>query len=161
MIRRGPERRGASMLEVVIGVVILSLALVPLLSLFMSSRRVGYSAKRLLDVSVNAQTVLEALSGLEESDYPMTFVPGSAQTILDDDYPVATSGKPRFDQIAKYFFREPGPPLKDMKRQVQVERLAGGELFLKFVVEWEGIIGEQGTLQTTSLTMLSTPRNWR
>lgn len=151
------SRSALSILEVLICLVILAFALVPILNLFTSSHRIGHSARRFVDASMYAQTILEGVSMLEPADLP-TISPGS-ELILLDGATAAPGGGPRFREIATYF--NASQPFPMQERTVTALRADTGELLLKIELKWLGVAGDERTSQTANLQMLTPPKSWR
>lgn len=151
--------RGMSLVEVLITLVIISLALVPIIQVFSTSHRIGFSARRLVEVTLHAQTLVEALSELDQSDFPQ--ITAGQQTILMSDTGGGSgSGTGKYGEVLDLFNRKP-LPVEGMTRTIMANRLATGELELTIEVEWDAIVGEKKTRQKLTIPMLSTPRNWQ
>ena len=149
--------RAFTLVEAVLVLAILSAAVVPVVTMYTASHRVAFSARRLTEVTLHAQDLLEALAELSVDEFPPVKV-GQATTILTDGGQAAAGGSPRFAEVVAQFSKE--PPV-DMDRVVTAERLPSGELLLKIQVDWKAITGEAATTQHLVLPMLATPRNWQ
>jgi hypothetical protein len=151
------SRKALSVVEVLVCLVILAFALVPINNLFMSSNRIGHSARRLVDASMYGQTILEGVSMLEPADLP-AIAPGS-ELILLDGAVAAPGGGPKFREIANYF--NTAQPFPMQERTVTALRADTGELLLKIELKWLGVVSDERTLQTANLQMLTPPKSWR
>jgi hypothetical protein len=145
------------MVEVVLCLGILSVALVPIVGLFSSSHRIGHSAQRLVDVTLHAQMLLEALAELDAEEIP-SIPAGSEQTLMADGGPSPRRAGARFNELVQFFAKK--PPV-EMTRTIVARRLASGELLLRVDVEWLAVARDPATRQAVSLRMLSIPRSWR
>jgi len=155
------SRRDAfSLVEVLLTLMILALALIPIISMFSSTHRIGHSARRMVDVTLYMQTLLEALAELEPADFPT--VPPDQETILmtDGGGGAGPGASPRYDEVVQFFRTRP-VPVDGMKRTVYAKRLRTGELRVRVEVDWDAVVGEEKTRQHLDLPMLSTPRNWQ
>lgn len=136
---------------------VLAAVTITVVPMYMSSRRIAHSARRLSDVTLHAQSILEALAEVELGEFPD--VPaGEATVLFADQAPAAPGGGPRFEEVAAYFKK---PPPLEMERLVKARRLATGEMLLEIEVEWRAVVGEKETVQRIRLPMLATPRNWQ
>jgi hypothetical protein len=154
------RRRGVSLVEVLLTLFILALALIPIISMFSSTHRIGHSARRLVDVTLHVQTLLEALAELEPADFPV-ITPGQETILLADAGGGASAGaSARYQEVVEFFTTRP-VPVEGMKRTVIARRLASGELSVRVEAEWDAVVGESRTQQRLVLPMLSTPRNWQ
>ena len=149
--------RGLSLVEVLVTLVILSVSLVPIITLFTSSQRMGTSARKLVDVTLHAQTIVEALAQLDPADFPVVAA-GQESTLLADGGPPLPGGSARFDEVAAFFAK---PPPIAMERRVTARRLASGEMLVRIDVAWQAVVGERATRHTISIPMLAAPRNWQ
>lgn len=152
------ERRRAafSIIEVLVCLVILALSLVPIIDMFMSSSRMGVSARRMVDVSLFGQTILEGLAMLEPEDLPD--IPANGSRILLDGDQVVAGGSPRFQEAATYF-RDARPKYME-ECTVNAERQTSGVLLLTIDLKWQGVPSDARTMQSTSLQVLTPPRKW-
>lgn len=154
------SRSAVSLVEVLITLFILALALVPIISMFSSTHRIGHSARRMVDVTLHVQTLLEALAELEPADFPIV-TPGQETILLADaGGGVGAGASPRYQEVVEFFTTRP-VPVEGMKRTVIARRLPSGELAVRVEVEWDAVVGETKTQQKLVLPMLSTPRNWQ
>lgn len=154
------RREGLSLVEVLITLFILAVALVPIISMFSSTHRIGHSARRLVDVTMHVQTLLEALAELEPQDFPVV-TPGQETILLADAGGGAgAAASPRYQEVVEFFTTRP-VPVEGMKRTVIARRLPTGELAVRVEVEWDRVVGEARTQHRLVLPMLSTPRNWQ
>jgi prepilin-type N-terminal cleavage/methylation domain-containing protein len=152
------SREGFSLTEVMIGLVILAIAIVPIISMFTASHRTSHSARRLLDATLHAQTVLEGLASLEPADLPA--IPLGADVVLvKDPGGFLGGGGPRFDEVARYFARS--APFAGIRRTVSAHRAQTGELILKMEVRFRGVVSDPRTEQTLTLHSVTAPRNWQ
>ena len=150
-----PER-GFSLVEVLICLVIFALALVPIINLFSESHRVGHSAHRMMEASLSAQTLLEAVGQLDVSELPA--VPASSEVVLlEDGGPPTGATAGRWPQVAAYFAR---PLPFEMRRRVLAQRLPGGPLQVRVEVEWLATPGEPRTRQHQVLQSFASMRVW-
>ena len=156
-LRAGRRSGGFSFLELLLTLGILAAALVPILTMYSSSHRIGHSARRLSEVTLHAQSILEALAELETAEFPAV-PPGVETTLLSDAGPAASGGGKRYAEVEQYFSKK--PPL-EMERSVTANRLPTGEMVLKITVKWYAVSHDASTEQTIALPMLSTPRNWQ
>lgn len=152
------RERGLSILEVLITLTILALILVPIIQIFSSSHRMGHSARRLVDVVVHVQSLVEAISELDPADFP-PLTAGQETVLMNDDGRAGGGGTPRYQEIVDYFNRP--RPIADMKRSLIAKRLTTGEVEVRIAVDWQGVLGEEKTRQKLVLPMLATPRNWQ
>lgn len=152
------RERGISLVEVLLTLVILSLVMVPIIQVFTSSHRIGFSAKRMVDVVVHVQALVEAVAELDPVDFP-ALSPGQESVLMDDEGRAGSGGTPRYQQVCDYFARP--KPVEDMKRSILAKRLPTGEVEVRIEVTWFAILGEQRTEQKIVLPMLATPRNWQ
>lgn len=150
-------RGGFSLVEVLLVLGILAVGVVPVLQMYSASHRIAHSAHRLSEVTLHAQSILEALAELSLEEFPAV-VKGERTVLLADQGPAAPGGGPRFAQVVEFFQKK--PPL-EMARLVTAERLAGGELVIRVQVQWQAVVGEDATWQQIVLPMVSTPRNWQ
>lgn len=158
--RSASRRRALSLVEVLLTLVIFSLALAPIINLFTSAHRIGHAARRLVDVTLHAQAILEALAELEPVDFPASIATSGQMTLMADSGGVTVGQSDRYDQVVAFFQRQP-LPVAGMQRTVNARRLQTGELEVWIVVDWLAVIGEEKTKQTITLSMLSSPRNWQ
>lgn len=165
MASRSIHERGFSIIETLITLTILAVILVPIIQIFTQSQRQGVSARRLVDVVLHSQSILEALSQLEPIDFPP--LPPAAQgtasaaILVNDDGRELAGSSTKYQQLIKYFKEQRPKNFEDMKRELSAQKLANGEVEVFIVVTWQGVKGEDRTRQKIILTMLSTPRNWR
>lgn len=150
------SRRAFSLLEVLVSLLILSLILVPIINMFMTSRRVSHSAGRTVDITIHCQMLLEALSHLEPRDLP-EIEADSDLLLMADGVPVSSDGSPNF-QLLLGAFKKP-PPLP-MERKLSARRLPTGELALRIEVTWLAVVGEERTRQKATFRMLTIPFSW-
>lgn len=151
------RRQAFSLIEVVVSLLILSLALIPIINMFSASHRISHSSQRLVNVSLHGQMVLEAVAMMNPEDMPA--IPADAEALLlADDGGGVGGGGPQFGQLKTFFAK---PPPVTMQRTVTGRRLPTGELLLKIKMEWLGVAQEDNTKQELTLRMLSTPRNWQ
>lgn len=155
-----PERRGVSLVEVMLTLFILSMALVPIITMFSNTHRIGHSARRLVDVTLHVQTLLEALAELEPADFPPVVPDQEVILLADAGGGASASPSARYAEVAE-FFTTRSVPVEGMKRTVIARRLRTGELAVRVEVEWDAVVGETKTQQKLVLPMLSTPRNWQ
>lgn len=153
---RCSRRRAISLVEAIFVLGLLAAAAVPLVSMYLSSHRVAYTARRMTEVTLHAQDLVEALAELTAEEFPP--VPAGGTVLMADAGPPATGGGKRFAEVLD-FFRKPTPV--PMERLVTAERYATGELMLHVTVRYEAVTGEPNTAQTLTLPMLATPRNWQ
>lgn len=154
------DRRGVSLVEVLLTLFILALAMIPIISMFSSTHRIGHSARRLVDVTLHVQTLLEALAELEPADFP-TVTRNQELILLADAGGGANAGSSaRYQEVVEFFTTRP-VPVEGMKRTVIAKRLDTGELAVRVEVEWDAVVGESKTKQQLVLPMLATPRNWQ
>jgi prepilin-type N-terminal cleavage/methylation domain-containing protein len=150
--------RGMSLVEVLLTLVIISLALVPIIQVFSQSHRIGHSARRLVEVTMHAQSLLEALAELDDTELPVP--QGTEVIVLSDAGGGGFQGTGRYTEVEELFKRRP-LPVEGMTRTIVAKKLATKELELRIDVEWDSVVGEKKTRQKLSLPMLSTPRNWQ
>ena len=150
--------RGLSIIEVLITLVILAMVLVPIIQVFTSSHRIGFSAKRMVDVVVHVQSLVEAVAELDPVDFPPLTV-NQESVLMDDDGRPCAGTTPNYQQVCDFFGRP--KPIKDMKRSISAKRLQTGEVEVVIEVTWFAIEGEQRTEQKIVLPMLATPRTWQ
>jgi len=156
---RHRPRSGLSLLEVLLTLVILALILVPIIRVFTASHRIGYSAKRLVDVVVHVQALVEALAELEPADFPVPPGDTTDKLLMDDEGKQEPGNTARYKEICDFFQRK--PPVEGMKRELSAKRLATGEVEVRVHVTWTAVQGEQRTQQELTIPMLATPRNWQ
>lgn len=99
------SRRGFSMIELVISVVIFAAALIPIADLMSASRRTTASSLRLLQATTYAQTLLEAVLPLDLEELPAG--PTANWTLLSSMQPVQGGTGTRWTLVRKFF---DGPP---------------------------------------------------
>ena len=150
------RERGFSILEVLFSLVILALIMVPIIQIFSSSHRMGFSARRLVDVTIHVQSIVEAVSELDPADFPQV---NGEKVLMDDEAPPVGGGTAKYQEICDYFARK--KPVDGMKRFIIATRLPTGEVELRIEVTWNAIQGEDRTQQKLVLPMLATPRNWQ
>lgn len=152
------ERRGTTLLEIVIGLAILGLVLAPLMSLFTASRRASYAANRLIEVSMEAQMVLEALAQLEPAD--INLPPAGDVLVFTDQAPIGVTGSARYQSILDYFNARPRPA--SLLRKVTAHRLPGtNQLEFQLEATWIAVVGDTTTEQSLTMAMASIPRSWQ
>lgn len=153
------ERRndaGVSLVEVVVCLLILAAVVVPIMNMVIASRRASSSAGRIVDVSLHAQLLLEALSHVDPRDLP-PIEPDTDVLLLDDRIPATADGGPAFRALVDVFRRPPPVP---MQRRVAAQRLPAGELALRVDVTWLAVVGEERTRQHASFRTLTVPWSW-
>lgn len=149
-------RRGFSMVEVLISMIILALILVPIINMFMTSKRVSHSAGRTVEITLHAQMILEALSHLEPRDLP-DIGPDEELLLMADGVALPTDGTDNFKLLLAAFKR---PPPVTMTRKLAAKRLPTGELALRIDVSWLAVVGEERTRQKATFRMLTIPWSW-
>lgn len=149
-------RRGFSLIEVLMCLLILSTIVVPIIDMVITSRRVSHSASRSVDVTLHAQTVLEAVSHLEPKELPEIAADGE-RMLLADGIRLPPGGGDRFKTLESSFQRPPPVP---MTRRVSARRLATGELALRIKVSYLAVVGEERTRQEATFRMLTIPWSW-
>jgi prepilin-type N-terminal cleavage/methylation domain-containing protein len=148
-------RRALTLVEVLICLVIFALALTPVISLFSSSHRAGHMARRQMEATMHAQTLLEAVAQLEPWELPA--VPrGSAVTLLETGGAPAGGGG-RWPQVVAYFAR---PTRLPMQRRVTAMRMQGGAPLVSVEVGWLAVEGEPVTRQNLLLETFSAIHAW-
>src|SRR5437870_206995 len=130
--RTSRNRAALSLLEAVVCLAILSVLVVPLLDLVTSCRRTSSSAHKLLEVTLQAETLLGAAAQLAPEDIPPV-APGSERVLLNDDPAVVESGTARWQKVVALFQR---PPSIKMQRFLSVARTLQGELVFRVQVKW-------------------------
>lgn len=148
------HRDAFSLLEVVICLLIFGLALQPIMQMLTASHRMSVSARHLLDATVQAQTLLEAVGQLSTAELPP--IPPGTETVILPARGVA-SGAGRWREVAAFFARPTPIP---MDRRVIARRFPTGELQLRVEVDWIALVHDEKTRQTLSLATFSTPRSW-
>lgn len=154
------DRKAVSLVEVLLTLFILALAMIPIISMFSSTHRIGHSARRLVDVTLHVQTLLEALAELEPADFPAVTRNQEIILLADAGGGASSGTSPRYQEVVEFFTTRP-VPVEGMKRTVIAKRLDTGELSVRVEVEWDAVVGESRTRQSLVLPMLSTPRNWQ
>jgi hypothetical protein len=145
---------------VLVCLVILTLALVPIINLFTSIHRISHSSQRLVEASLHAQMLLEAVAEMDPEE--LDWIPDGGQAVIAQ-HGVASPASPgrQLPAFVAYFQRP--PPVAGMERTVAATRLGapGRELTIKVRVTWLGVVGEESTRQSIELSMLANPRSWQ
>lgn len=149
-------RRGFSLVEVVICLLILSTILVPIINMVMTSRRVSHSAGRTVEITLHCQMLLEACSHLEPRDLP-DIDPDSELLLMGDGIALPAAGSTNFRTLVDAF-KKPTP--LPMQRKLAAKRLTTGELALRIEVTWLAVVGEERTRQKATFRMLTIPYSW-
>lgn len=152
------SREAFSLIEVLLGITILAIAIGPIVAMFTASHRTSHSARRLLDATLHAQTVLEGLASLEPADLP-PIPPGADVILVKDPGAFLGGGGPRFDEVARYFARS--APFPEIHRTVSAHRAGTGELVLKMEVRFRAVLSDEKTEQLLTLHSVTAPRNWQ
>jgi prepilin-type N-terminal cleavage/methylation domain-containing protein len=158
--RRDRLRHGVSLVEVLLTLFILAVALVPIITLFTNTHRIGHSARRQVDVTLHVQMLLEALAELEPADFPTVSQDQETILLADQGGGVTGGASARYQEVVD-MFRQQKVPVDGMKRTVIAKRLRSGELQIRVEVDWDAVVGEERTRQHLTIPMLSTPRNWQ
>lgn len=135
---------------------ILASILVPIINMFINSRRVSHSAGRMVDITLHCQLLLEALSHLEPRDLP-DIDQDSEVLLMADNVSLPSDGSDRFKQLVTAF-KKPTPV--PMERKLAARRLPTGELALRCDVTWLAVVGEEKTRQKATFRMLTIPWSW-
>jgi len=144
--RGKPDRRTAvSLIEVMLAILILAMAVVPIITQFTSVHRMSVSARRLFEVSSNAQMILESLSQLEPEELPS--IAAAPVRILSDSAPPA-SGARRWGEITAFFANS---EMRDVQRDVTATRVGAG-LLITVDLHWISLIHDLRTERTTQLS---------
>lgn len=154
------SRRGFSMIELVISVVIFAAALIPIADLMSASRRTTASSLRLLQATTYAQTLLEAVLPLDLDELPT----GTATnwTLLSTMQPVQ-GGTNRWSDVRKYF---DGPPPFPMVARIVTARTIPNPVdparpsrtVIRAKVEFLRITTDEDSIQEVVLEGLLDPR---
>lgn len=149
------ERRGVSILEVLIALVIFLIALVPIADLATSSTRFTASASRMLESAMYAQRLLEAIAQLEPDELP----PSEQDNweVAMDGRRTAEGGSPRWLALAPAL--EARPPFPMEYRSVTAKKLAGGLVAVSFELVFLRVAGEPEEYTLVVRALLS-PRSW-
>lgn len=153
---RRTSRAAFSLVEVVISLLILSTILVPIINMFVNSRRVSHSAGRMVEITLHCQMLLEALSHLEPRDLPEIDA-DSEILLLADGVALPGASSPNLQLLVDAFKKQPPLP---MQRKLAARRLATGELALRIEVTWLAVVGEERTRQKATFRMLTIPYSW-
>lgn len=145
-------RRGVSLLEILISLTLFLLMLVPLLELLTGSHRRSVSARKLLDATSFAQTLMDAVAELPAGD--LAAVTAAARIQLSDDLDDPTLPKgPRWNEIRTYAkYRKPAAVTSWV---LTAERTATGHVMVRIHVTWHPPAGEPGSAVSRSLARLA------
>lgn len=151
-----------SILELVIAVTIFVLAFIPIAQLLGTSRRVTASSMRLLEATTYAQTLLEGVLPLDESDLP----PAQGNS----EYPILSStggtaaGQGRWSEVQSYFDTKP-PPFPMKMRLVTARRLPdpldpskADRIVIRVTVSFLRLVTDEDSEQDVVLEGLLDPR---
>lgn len=152
------RRCAFSLVEVVLGIALVSAVLAPLLGMFLNSHRIGHSARRRVEVTLHGQMLIEAVAELDVDDFP-PLKPGAETILLQDGGPGVAGSSKAWRQVADYFARK--PPLEGLTRTLTARRLPTGEVLIALQIEWDAVAMDDRTRQTLDLAVVSTPRNWQ
>ena len=98
---------------------ILSVLLIPIMDMLITSNRAAASARRMLDSTLYAQSLLEAMAELNPSELPDA---GGGERELLDGAPASVAAPPgRWKQASNHIHSSPPFPLN--KRSVKVQEL--------------------------------------
>ena len=136
------EPQGFSILEALLCITIFTLALVPIVSLFTSSHRMSHSARRLIDATAHAQSVLDTAA--ERGMGGMDALSEEGEKVLIHDESRADEEHPRRDVLACADMTV--VPFSGLKRHLTA-RKSGGSVLYKIEVEWLSGTRQKVTLQ--------------
>ena len=129
---------------------ILGVLLTPIMDMLITSNRVATSARRMLDTTLYAQGLLEAMAELAPGE-----LPDHNGELLGKETP-AGSHPGRWREIAAELSAEPPFPLAH--RSIRIQHLRDGNVEISINVEWYGVVGDEKTKQAITLRELSVQR---
>lgn len=152
------RRLAFSLVEALLGLIIVAAVLGPMLMLFGTTHRMGHSARRLVEVAGHGQALIEAIAELGPEELPA--LPAGAEAILlVDGASGAAGGGPQWAEIERYFGTR--PPVDRLRRTIFGHRLPTGEVVVRIEIEWEAVAMDARTVQTLTLAMVASPRSWQ
>lgn len=149
------RRRGVSMLEVVLVVVVFVIAMAPISSMMLQTNRVGAAASKVVAGTAHGQVLIQSLQSLPTASLPLAPVPeGVPSSSLapvrllwdEDDQPDGPTGaEPGGSenwQAFVQFYRKDRP--FRMRRTVTATRLRFGEVQVRVDLSWPIAEGRSG-----------------
>jgi competence protein ComGC len=146
-MRCSSRERGVALMEMLVGLALVALLLVPLVQMMTGSRRIAHSAGKHLAATLHGQSLLEALGELTAAELPEADV-----LLADGEAPAGGTG--RWARAVELFSK--APPFA-MTRRVLARRLPEGAVVLTLRMEFLRLPGEAGTRRELVLRTLSRP----
>lgn len=151
-MRRPADARGFSLIEVLVALGILGVLLLPIMDMLITSNRAAASARRMLDTTLYAQSLLETMAELTPDDLPVQ----DGELLATGAVPLRGRGKgSRLTDVSPDLLRD--PPFRG-KRTIDI-KWVGKNVQITVTVEWEGVPGEPKTRQTIVLRELTVARD--